>query len=98
MADFASSSMWMKLAMMAVSVAFSMHLFSMDAPGWSQVQCTDATCRSTDAMKAVQALEVIGFLCVLTALFLSLCLLLLDELKGNKLALIFLCVFSFLAG
>ena len=104
MAEFYESSIWMKLSMMLVSGAFSMHLFSMDAPGWSTYQesmCTGGLggCfGNLNAVRAVQAMEVIGFLSVLTALFLSLCLVLLDELKGNRLALICLCAFSLLAG
>src|SRR6218665_2296910 len=106
MAEFSESSLWMKLAMMLVSGAFSMHLFSMDAPGWSSYQIQNcistgngiSSCNNENAVRAVQAMEVIGFLSVLTALFLSLCLILLDELKGNKIALICLCAFSLLAG
>jgi hypothetical protein len=50
------------------------------------------------AGKAVQAFEIIGFLALITALFLVLCLVLLDELKGNKIALICEFVFAFVAG
>jgi len=103
MAEFSGASLWMKLTMMLVSGAFSMHLFAMDQPyGWSQYQVVNCNsgggCTNVNAVRAVQALEVIGFLSVLTALFLSLCLVLLDELKGNKIALICLCLFSLLAG
>jgi len=103
MAEFSGASLWMKLTMMLVSAAFSMHLFAMDQPyGWSSFQgqyCNNnGNCNNDNAVRAVQALEVIGFLSVLTALFLSLCLVLFDELKGNKIALICLCVFSLLAG
>lgn len=102
MAEFSGATLWMKLTMMLVSGAFSMHLFAMDQPyGWSGYQaqnCYSGNCNNLNAVRAVQALEVIGFLSVLTALFLSLCLVLLDELKGNKIALICLCVSSLLAG
>lgn len=102
MAEFNGATLWMKLTMVLISGAFSMHLFSMDAPGWSDYQASNCNnngnCNNLNAVRAVQALEVIGFLSVLTALFLSLCLVLFDELKGNKIALIGLCVSSLLAG
>jgi len=99
MAEFSGASLWMKLTMMLISGAFSMHLFSMDQPyGWSGYTVCDSIGCNNNAVRAVQALEVIGFLSVLTALFLSLCLVLLDELKGNKIALICLSAFSLLAG
>lgn len=104
MAEFGNSSLWMKLTMLMVSTACSMHLFSMDTPGWSSYQvqnyCIGGVCtaKNIDAVRAVQALEVIGFVSVLVALFLSLCYVLLDELKGNRIALVFLVLFSILSG
>lgn len=49
-------------------------------------------------VNAVEALEIIGFLLALTALFLILCLVLLDELTNNKAALITFIVFAIVGG
>jgi hypothetical protein len=112
MTELNAASTWLKLAMFTITLAFSMHLFSMDGDGFGTASYGSACGQwyasqssgqppkgcNLNAHRAVQALEIIGFISTLTAMFLVLCLVLVDELKGNKIAQICVIVTSLLGG
>jgi len=85
MGDFKEATLWMKLAFLMVTVGFILDLYGFSTG-------------ILDGFNEVRGAMVIGFLCFLVAFVLALCLIFLDELKGNKPALICLIVFALLAG
>jgi len=94
---FEGGSLWMKLVVIFTGLALTLDLFSAAAPGWSSSY--GRVSQVSDSAKAVDALGVIGFLSVLIAFVLTLCLVLLDELKSAvKIVLIIVSIFSFIAG
>ena len=85
MGEFKDASLWMRLAflMVALGLLLDLHGLSSGVP---------------DTYGDVRGCMIIGFLCLLVAFVLALCLIFLDELKGNKAALICLIVFALIAG
>ena len=85
MAEFKDASLWMKLAFLFSTIATIIDLHGFSAG-------------IVDGHNDVRAAMVIGFLCLLVAFVLAICLIFLDELKGNKAALICFIIFALLAG
>ena len=85
MGEFKDASLWMKLAFLfsVISLIVVLHGFSSGI---------------VDGYDDVRGCMVVGYLCLLVAFVLALCLVFLDELKDNKPALICLIVFALLAG
>lgn len=103
MADFPSSSLWLKLALLFSVLAFGHHLYAIDTPGWSTRSCQYNNNNNNGVecpgwYEGVEAMEVIAFLCLLLALVLMLCYVLIDEVNGNKIVLIIFIVAAFVGG
>ena len=85
MAEFKDASLWMKLCFLLTVIAELIICF--------------AFARSLgDNRSGQEALFVLAVLCGLTGLTLTVCLVLLDELKDNKIAKICNCIFLLIAG
>lgn len=100
MGELNSCSLWMKLGVLFMVKAWALHMFSMCTPGWSTVSYlfNKVTSSKPGWLIGVEACEVIGYCCGLTAVVLILCLIFLDEVKSNKVAQICFIVFSIVAG
>ncbi|KAK2140737.1 hypothetical protein LSH36_1263g00002 [Paralvinella palmiformis] len=85
MAEFKDASLWMRLAFLMVTIGLLLDLHGLSSG-------------VNDVYGDVRGTMVIAYLCFLVAFVLALCLIFLDELKGNKAALICLIVFALIAG
>ena len=85
MAEFKDNSLWMKLAFLLITLGFLIFLFSIGYGGSSW-------------RHSAEGCFIVGFLCFLVAVILGLCLMFLDEVKGNKAAQICFIIFALLAG
>ena len=85
MGDFDSAPLWMRLSMWFVD--FSLILF-----------CFAMATGSYGASELTAAMLILAFICMLVAVVLAQSLVFLDELKGNKPALICLIVFALVGG
>ncbi|ELT96607.1 hypothetical protein CAPTEDRAFT_208802 [Capitella teleta] len=92
MGDLNASSLWMKLGLFFTTTGWAMDLFALQSFGGSLSNT------KVSWYQAVEAFEVIGYLCALVAVVLILCLVFLDEVQGNKIAHICYIVFSLVAG
>ena len=102
MAELKDSSVWLRLGVLLMVLAYGVFVFSLDTPGGSSGAVTTCNsqgkCSRAGWSRAVEAFEVMGYLCGLTALLLVLCLVFMDEVKGNKAAHICFIIFALVAG
>ena len=85
MAEFKDGGLWMKLAFLTMFIGFLLDLFGF------AIGITPASSGSVGVM-------IVGYLSFLTAAFLIMALIFLDEAKDNKIAKICFIVFAFIAG
>ena len=85
MGSFNEASSCSKGAMVLAAIALSLNCFATAMPGWafSAAQCQYLNNCSSKWL-AIEALEIIAFILIVTSCVMVLCIVLLDELKGNK--------------
>ncbi|ELT96605.1 hypothetical protein CAPTEDRAFT_226295 [Capitella teleta] len=93
MSEFSANSIWNKLAFLFVHLSFATMLFAFMYGAWAK----DPICVGCEE-DLVRFMMVVGYVCLLMAVVLAECLSLLDEVRGNKGALISFIVFAFIAG
>lgn len=98
MGDFKSASLWVKLALLLTATAIIIFHVAFLVSGWGQVNaiCFGDNCNNT--YQGTEFCMVVGYVAHLLALFLIICLILIEPLSGKKPALIAFVVSALVAG